>query len=238
MTQLSTTAEGNLLAVRNACNNSKTSPFDFTIGKATVTYVSGTNIFIEDESAGLYIYDKIGNVKLTPGQTVTGRVYGEGSAYKGLPKATAFHYELATVGEAPKLSADLPKPKEVTLAQLASNWDDYFCRYIKIDDVAVTDTVAARFEYIETNEDGTPKTYKNNKGVWQYSKSSGDRSGKIAEDAENKTNEIAVNIQNKIFLNMDADKRYDVVGLACKYTSNQIYIWEASQVKEHKAAQE
>lgn len=238
VTQLSATAEGNLLAVRNACNNSKTTPFDFTIGKATVTYVSGTNIFIEDESAGLYIYDKVGNVKLTPGQTVTGRVYGEGNAYKGLPEATKFYYELATVGEAPKLSADLPKPKEVTLAQLASNWDDYFCRFIKIDDVAVTDTVAARFEYVETNEDGTPKTYQDSKTKeWKYSKSSGDRSGKIAEDTENKTNEIAVSIQFKKFLNMDADKRYSVIGTACKYNSNQIYIWDPSHVKEVKAAE-
>ena len=237
VTQLATTAEGTLLNIRNACNNSSTKPFDFTIGKATVTYVNGTNIFIEDETAGLYIYDKVGNVKLTPGQTVTGRVYGEGNAYKGLPEATAFYYELATVGEAPKLSADLPKPKAVTLAQLSTNWDDYFCRYIKIDDVAVTDTVAARFEYVLTNEDGTPQTELYN-GKWQYKKSSGDRSGKIAEDTQNKTNEIAVYIQSKIFLNMNADKRYDVVGLACKNTSNQIYIWEASQVKEHKAAQE
>lgn len=237
VTQLSATANGTLLDIRNACNDSSTKPFDFTIGKATVTYVNGTNIFIEDESAGLYIYDKVGNVKLTPGQTVTGRVYGEGNAYKGLPEATAFHYELATIGDAPKLSADLPKPTAVTLAQLSTNWNDYFCRFIKIDDVAVTDTVAARFEYVLTNEDGTPQT-ELYKGKWQYKKSSGDRSGKIAEDTENKTNEIAVNIQSKIFLNMDADKRYDVVGLACKNTSNQIYIWEASQVKEHKAAQE
>ena len=235
VTQLGNTAEGNLLAIRNIIapgSSSNRKNFDFTIGKATVTFVSGSNIFIEDESAGLLIYSS--DVKLSVGQTVEGRVFGQGYAYNGLPEATVFDMSMATVKAAPKLSSELPKPKKVTLAELNTKWNDYFCRYIEVDNAVMqADTVAARFEYIETNEDGTPKTYQN-KGVWQYSKSSGDRTGEVAEDA-NGTNKIKVNVQCKKYLNMDKDKIYNIVGTACYNKSNQIYIWDPSNVKEVKA---
>lgn len=234
VTQLGNTAEGNLLAIRNIIapgSSSNRKNFDFTIGKATVTFVSGSNIFIEDESAGLLIYSS--DVKLSVGQTVEGRVFGQGYAYNGLPEATVFDMSMATVKAAPKLSSELPKPKKVTLAELNTKWNDYFCRYIEVDNAVMqADTVAARFEYIETNEDGTPKTYQN-KGVWQYSKSSGDRTGEVAEDA-NGTNKIKVNVQCKKYLNMDKDKIYNIVGTACYNKSNQIYIWDPADVKEVK----
>ena len=76
VTQLGNTAEGNLLAIRNIIapgSSSNRKNFDFTIGKATVTFVNGSNIFIEDESAGLLIYSS--DVKLSVGQTVEGRVF-------------------------------------------------------------------------------------------------------------------------------------------------------------------
>ena len=124
--------------------------------------------------------------------------------------------------------------KNKNVDELNTKWDDYFCRYIEVDNAVMqADTVAARFEYIETNEDGTPKTYQN-KGVWQYSKSSGDRTGEVAEDA-NGTNKIKVNVQCKKYLNMDKDKIYNIVGTACYNKSNQIYIWDPSNVKEVEA---
>lgn len=235
VTQLGNTAEGNLLAIRNIIapgSSSNRKNFDFTIGKATVTFVSGSNIFIEDESAGLLIYSS--DVKLSVGQTVEGRVFGQGYAYNGLPEATVFDMSMATVNAAPKLSSELPKPKKVTLAELNTKWNDYFCRYIEVDNAVVqADTVAARYEFILTNEDGTPQT-ELYKGAWQYKKSSGDRTGEVAEDA-NGTNKIKVNVQCKKYLNMDKDKIYNIVGTACYNKSNQIYIWDPSNVKEVKA---
>ena len=249
VTQVAETVSGTLLDLRNkiAPGTSKAPiKFDYTLTeKATVTFVDGKNIFIEtgsgDNGTGLLIYDDNGVVKLSVGQTIEGRVFGQGYSYSGLPEATAFDISLAKVGAAPKISSELPKPTTVTLAELKANWDKYFCRLVEVKNVAVTDTVAATYEAVEM-KDGKPVTQQNSKTkAWEYKKSSGDRSGIIADDAEG-TNAITVNVQCKKYLNMKKDTKYDVVGTACYYsgakapaTKEQIYIWQPSQVKEVKA---
>ncbi len=83
------------------------------------------------------------------------------------------------------------------------------------------------------DDNGVPVTQQY-KGEWEYKKSTGDRSGKVADDAEG-TNEMTVYVQCKKFLEMKKDKRYDITGTACYNKASQIYIWDPSQVKEVKA---
>ena len=235
ITQLATTQAGTLLTIRNlitpGTKNAKVN-FDVTLtDTATVTFVDGSNIFLEDKAAGLYVSSS--DVKLYVGQKVCGRLFGQGYSNYSMPTASIFNISAATVLAAPKLSADMPKPAKVTLAELSTNWNDYFCRYIEVDNVAVTDTVAATFESVVVDADGN-NVVEQNKGTWQYKKTTGDRKGKIADDADG-TNELEVYVQCKKYLDMKKDKRYNVIGTTgVNNSTKQINIWDPSQVKEVK----
>lgn len=99
--------------------------FDYVLTDAKVTFKSGSNIFIEDATGGLLIYSS--EVKLSVGDVVNGRVFGEGYAYSNLPEATSFDYSMATV-----TSGDAPAPTEVTFDELYNNYDKYISRYIVV----------------------------------------------------------------------------------------------------------
>lgn len=186
--------------------------FDYTIGKATVTYKNGSNIFLEDEKGGLLIYSS--EVKLNVGQTVTGRVFGEGYAYNSLPEATAFNTAMAKVTDAPTDKAKLPQATEVTLDELLKNWDKYFCRLVVIKGLTVTDEIAAHYEVVD------PETGK---------KVSGDRSGKLSDG----TNEIDAYVQVKEWVKMEKDKKYDVTCIpTVNKSTKQLGIWTKNHVKE------
>jgi len=187
-------------------------PFDYTISKATVTYKNGSNIFIEDENGGLFIYSS--EVKLNVGQTVTGRVFGEGYAYYKLPEATVFNMALATVTDAPKDKAKLPKPTEVTLAELMGNWNKYFSRLVTIKGLSVTDPIEATYEVVD------PDTGK---------KTSGDRSGTVSDG----TNTIAAYVQVKEYVLMESGKKYNVTCIpSVNNNTKQLGIWGGSFVEE------
>lgn len=193
-------------------SSSKRVPFDYTISKATVTYKNGSNIFIEDEKGGLLIYSS--EVKLNIGQTVTGRVFGEGYAYNNLPEATSFNMALAKVTDAPKDKAKLPKPTEVTLAEVLNNWDKYFNRLITIKGLTVTDPIEATYEVVD------PETGK---------KTSGDRSGKVSDG----TNVIAAYVQVKEYVLMESGKKYNVTCIpTVNKSTKQLGIWGGSFVEE------
>lgn len=186
--------------------------FDYTIEKATVSYKNGSNIFLEDEHGGLLIYSS--EVKLNVGQTVTGRVFGQGYAYNNLPEATSFNMALAKVTDAPKDKAKLPKPTEVTLAEVLNNWDKYFNRLITIKGLTVSDSIEATYEVVD------PETGK---------KISGDRSGKLSDG----TNTIAAYVQVKEYVSMESGKKYNVTCIpTVNKTTKQLGIWTKDHITE------
>jgi hypothetical protein len=215
--QLAETTNGTVSNIRNTIapgSSSKRVSFDYTISKATVTYKNGSNIFLEDENGGLLIYSS--EVKLNVGQTVTGRVFGEGYAYNSLPEATAFNMALAKVTDAPKDKAKLPQPTEVTLAELLDNWDKYFCRLVTIKGLSVTDPIEATYEVVD------PETGK---------KTSGDRSGRLSDG----TKEIAAYVQVKEYVLMESGKKYNVTCIpTVNKSTKQLGIWGGSFVEEVK----
>ena len=148
------------------------------------------------------------------GQTVTGRVFGQGYAYNNLPEATSFNMALAKVTDAPKDKAKLPKPTEVTLAEVLNNWDKYFNRLITIKGLTVTDPIEATYE-VKDPETGEKK--------------SGDRSGKVSDG----TNVIAAYVQVKEYVLMESGKKYNVTCIpTVNKSTKQLGIWTKDHITE------
>ncbi len=126
--------------------------FDVNLKNAKVTFVSGSNYFIEDEKGGLLVYSNALSLKV--GQVINGRVWGQGYAYNNLPEATAFNLQFATVTTS---DSDIV-PTEVTLAELAEDYDSYVSRYIKIKNVTVGTAIDVDYEAVNSKgavTDGT-----------------------------------------------------------------------------------
>ncbi len=156
ITQLPTKPiDSNLLEIsKTLLNGTSKAPrsFDVNLKNAKVTFVSGSNYFIEDEKGGLLVYSNALSLKV--GQVINGRVWGQGYAYNNLPEATAFNLQFATVTTS---DSDIV-PTEVTLAELAADPDSYLSRYIKIKNVTVGTAIDVDYEAVNSRgavTDGT-----------------------------------------------------------------------------------
>lgn len=158
ITQLgsSAVAEGGIAAINTVLKTStdkkKPAKFDYILKNAKVTYKNGSNVFVEDETGGLFVY---GNDVLKVGQVINGRVWGEGYAYSNLPQATAFNLQFAKVTTPEDSKVE---PMSVTLAELNAKFDYYMNRYVKISDAKVETAVDAKYPEVKSNgkiTDGT-----------------------------------------------------------------------------------
>lgn len=158
ITQLgsSAVAEGGIAAINTVLKTStdkkKPAKFDYILKNAKVTYKNGSNVFVEDETGGLFVY---GNDVLKIGQVINGRVWGEGYAYSNLPQATAFNLQFAKVTTPEDSKVE---PMSVTLAELNAKFDYYMNRYVKISDAKVETAVDAKYPEVKSNgkiTDGT-----------------------------------------------------------------------------------
>ena len=158
ITQLgsSAVAEGGIAAINTVLKTStdkkKPAKFDYILKNAKVTYKNGSNVFVEDETGGLFVY---GNDVLKVGQVINGRVWGEGYAYSNLPQVTAFNLQFAKVTTPEDSKVE---PMSVTLAELNAKFDYYMNRYVKISDAKVETAVDARYPEVKSNgkiTDGT-----------------------------------------------------------------------------------
>lgn len=158
ITQLgsSTVAEGGIAAIngilKTATDKKKPAKFDYILKNAKVTYKNGSNIFVEDETGGLYVY---GSDALKVGQVINGRVWGEGYAYKKLPQTSAFNLQFAKVTTPEDSKVE---PMSVTLAELNANFDYYMNRYVKISGAKVETEIDAKYPEVKSNgkiTDGT-----------------------------------------------------------------------------------
>lgn len=130
-------------AISASSDKKKQVNFDVVLTDAKVTYKNGSNIFVEDATGGLLLYN--GNSTLAVGDVINGRVWGAGYAYNGLPEATSLQTELAKVTK-----GDAPKPTEVTLAQLAADYGKYINRYIRIKDATVGKTIDVKYSGVKS----------------------------------------------------------------------------------------
>ena len=120
--------------------------FSFEMKNAVVTYVNGYNAFIEDETAGLLIFN-------------SGHGYKEGDVLSGVFEGSGYSYygqaEIATISTKPSVTAGAaPQPTEATLAQVLSDFDAYDSRLIVIKDITITDGLASGDRNGKAAQDG------------------------------------------------------------------------------------
>ena len=151
-------------AISASSDKKKQVSFDVVLTDAKVTYKNGSNIFVEDATGGLLLYN--GNSTLAVGDVINGRVWGAGYAFNGLPEATLLQTELAKVTK-----GDAPKPTEVTLAQLAADYGKYINRYIRIKDATVGKTIDVKYSGVKSAgelTDGTNTFVLNHQRTGKY----------------------------------------------------------------------
>ena len=122
-----------IAAIKSAATSTTESEFVVTLTDAVVTYVSGSNAYIEDAEAGILVY-KSGH-GLQVGDKLNGEVSGKVKLYSNLREITAIDYTKASKTE----GADVPVTV-LTLEQLNADgaYDKYENMRIKIVDATVS----------------------------------------------------------------------------------------------------
>ena len=118
-----------------ATSSSNASAYEANLTGAVVSYVNGSNVFIEDASGAILLY--LNNSGLKAGDTIKGKVSGTGYKYNGLPEITSLgtEYTKGTGGTIPLT--------EITIAQLLANFDANISRRVVIKGCKVTDGIGS-----------------------------------------------------------------------------------------------
>ena len=125
-----------LLAQVTSTNQNDASPFEATLlTPAVVSYVNGSNVYIEDASGAIKYY-KSGH-GLTAGTTLSGKVSGKAYIRNGVPQISVLD-EGYTKGE----GGTIPET-EMTIADLLKNYDANLSRRIVLKGVTVTDGIGS-----------------------------------------------------------------------------------------------
>ncbi len=101
---------------------------------AVVSYVNGSNAFIEDATGGILLYSRDHGLKA--GQKISGIVSGSAKVYENLPELTSMDYSGATVTE----GATIPCT-ELTIAELLADYTRYISCRVLIKGVKVADGI-------------------------------------------------------------------------------------------------
>lgn len=109
----------------------------FTLTNAVVTAVNGSTVCIEDADAAITLYMR--DHGLTVGQVINGKVSGNATLYKGLRELLSIDLAEATVTDGGTLPVT-----ELTLAELAADFDKYESMRVKITDATVSTALAAQ----------------------------------------------------------------------------------------------
>lgn len=128
-----------IAGIKLLINSTTATDFKAELTNATVTYVNGNNVYLQDDNAAILMYLSNGH-GLTAGKSYTGRVTGRGNLYSGLREITKIDLSGTTSTDNTK------EPKIVTLAQLNADFDAYESMYVKVVGVT-TGTLATSGSY-------------------------------------------------------------------------------------------
>ena len=117
-------------------SSSTANSFKAKFTNAKVTYVNGSNAFLQDDEAGILIYN--GSHGLNAGDCFNGEVTGTAFKYNGLREINSFVFSAAT-----KTTVEVPAPTEVTLKALSENFDDYENMYCVVKEVTADGNISA-----------------------------------------------------------------------------------------------
>ena len=135
------------IAEINDAASSTEAEYKVNLTNAVVTYVNGSNAFIEDATAGIQLY-KSGH-GLTAGQVINGEVTVKVKLYAGYAEATSLDVSAAkvTTGEA--------KATELTLAKLLKDYLRYQNCMVQLKGVTLTSTLDSNARDSKIQQDGS-----------------------------------------------------------------------------------
>lgn len=117
-----------------------------TLTNALVTYKNGNNAYIQDASAGMYLYGCAGD--LAAGDQISGIMNVTGyTVYNNLPEVTSF----ALVDGYTKTSGNTVTAEEITIEDLIADYDNYLSRYVVIKGATVQSAFSSKNSTIEQN---------------------------------------------------------------------------------------
>lgn len=102
--------------------------FKAELNNATITYVNGRNVYLQDANDAILLY-LAADHSLTAGKCYTGQVSGTAKRYNGLREITSI--DLSGIDPTDNTIV----PQTVTLAALNADYDAYESKYIKVADV-------------------------------------------------------------------------------------------------------
>lgn len=138
-----------IAGIKLLINSTTATDFKAKLTNATITYVSGNNVYLQDDNAAILMY--LPGHALTAGKSYTGGVTGTGMLYNGLREITAIDLSGITPTDNTK------EPETVTLAQLSANFDAYESKYVKVEGVTTgTFTTSGNYQ-TTTLTQGTDK---------------------------------------------------------------------------------
>ena len=140
-----TNIAGLVAKISKDSNSTNKSTYDgITLSGATVTYVNGGTVYLEDKSGAVLLYKN--DHGFVAGDVISGAVSGEGYYFNGLP-------EIISLGEAfTKTSGTAPAPTEMTIEKLLSTYTSQLSRYIILKNVTVTTGMDGRKAVVSQGE--------------------------------------------------------------------------------------
>lgn len=121
--------------------NKATADFKGVLNDILVTYVSGSNVFLEDATSAMLLY--LANSGLQPGVKLSGYFEGKVQNYNGLPEISSltFKQEDITFGQ-----GEVPAPLELTIADVLAGFDKLISRRVKLTNVYAGDDIQKKGE--------------------------------------------------------------------------------------------
>lgn len=165
--------------------------YNVALTNALVTYVNGTNAYLEDASGAVMLYHCAGD--LLAGDKITGTASVTYTVYNNLPEVTVI-----TLAEGYTLThGNTVTPTVVTIAELNEDITNYISRYVKIENATVTSAFSNRNSTIEQGGSSIVLRDQNNPGTLSTTANS-----IVTVTAHpsiyNSTNQIAVYEQSQI----------------------------------------
>ena len=130
-----------IAGIKLLINSTTATDFKAELTDATITYVNGNNVYLQDDNAAILMY--LPGHALTAGKSYTGLITGRGNLYSGLREITKIDLSGTTSKDNTK------EPKVVTLDELNADFDAYESMYVKVVGVT-TGTLATSGSYKTT----------------------------------------------------------------------------------------
>ena len=122
--------------------------YKVALTNALVTYIKGSNAYIEDASGAVLLYGCANSIDgLAVGDKYNGTANVTYTVYKNLPEVTAISLEEGYT----KTTGNTVTPVTITIEDLVADYTNFISRYIKIENATVTSAFSNKDCTIEQN---------------------------------------------------------------------------------------